>query len=50
MMYYHKVLSFTAVIMGYLALYYPWVRRYAIALEGLFITCLLFGFVHERRK
>ena len=50
MMYYHTALSCTAVIMGYLALHYPWVPRYATALEGLFIACPLFGFVHERRK
>ena len=50
MMYYHTAQSFTAVIVGYLALYFPWVPRYATALEGLFIACPLFGFVHERRK
>ena len=50
MMYYHTAQSFTAVIVGYLALYFTWVPRYATALEGLFIACPLFGFVHERRK
>ena len=50
MMYYHTVLSFTVVIMGCLALYYPWVPRYATVLEGLFIACPFFGFVHDGRK
>ena len=50
MMKYHTVLSFTAVIMVYLALYYPWVGRYVTALKGLFIACPLFGFAHDRRK
>ena len=47
---YHTALSFTVVIMGCLALSYPWVPRYATVLEGLFIACPFLGYVHERRK